>query len=78
MTKKDLERRNKYLLLQLKIIHELTEKYLKEDDDERIRINACISYHSNADKIKEDISFIENCDIEFNFHNKTMNIKDYE
>lgn len=77
MTKKDLERRNNYLLLQLKIINEL----LKLKGKSRDEIFECIGaadYLSSAKTIKNNISFIEEYDETYNFYNKTMNIDDYK
>lgn len=77
MTKKDLERRNKFLLLQLKVIHELiTAKY--SNRDEFMENVGVIEYYSDPDEIKERLQFIEEYNEAYNFYHKTMNIKEYE
>lgn len=78
MTKKDLERRNQFLLLQLKIINGLAEECNEKTKNEMNRILGAISYYSDSETIKENMKFIEEYNETYNFYHKTMNIKDYE
>lgn len=71
MTKKDLERRNKFLLLQLKVIQELAT-------EDRLDNIGAILYYSDPDELKKRLQFIEENDLPYNFYHKTMNIKEYE
>lgn len=78
MTKKNLERRNKYLLLQLKMIHDLViqdTSILREKMFENI---GHIQYLSSTENIKENLRFIERYDKQFDFFNKEEDINDYE
>lgn len=78
MTKKNLERRNKYLLLQLKMIHDLVKQdpsILRKELFENI---GTIQYLSSAKSIKENLEFIEKYDEQFNFYDKGEDISDYE
>lgn len=78
MTKKDLERRNRYLLLQLKVIAGLLKDTagLKQDEPHE-RIGA-VHHLTDPETIKRHLGFIEAHDTEYNFYNKTMGIKEYE
>lgn len=78
MTKKDLERRNKFLLLQIKIIKELLEDYTDKTEEEQMRALGAIDYYTDPRNIKKAIETIEDFDETYNFYNKTMNIKEYE
>lgn len=79
MTKKDLERRNDYLLLQLKIINQLiNDKEQYRNDDRASEIRGAIRYITSPDAIKDNIEFIEKYDEKYNFYNKTMTIEDYK
>ena len=78
MTKKDLERRNKFLLLQIKIIKELLEDYTYKTEEEQMRALGAIYYYTDPRNIKKAIETIEDFDETYNFYNKTMNIKEYE
>lgn len=78
MTKKDLERRNQFLLLQLKIINELTEECIGKSRDEIFEFLGSIAHYASPETIKKDINFIETYNESYNFFNKTMNIKEYE
>ena len=78
MTKKDLERRNDFLLLQLKIINELiNDKELYHNDIKASEIRGSIKYLTRPDTIKDRISFIENHDLTYNNYNEDMTIDDY-
>ena len=77
MTKKNLERRNKFLLLQLKVIQELVTEYRLDKDELMLNIGA-ILYYSDPDELKKRLQFIEENDLPYNFYHKTMNIKEYE
>lgn len=78
MTKKELEKRNNFLLLQLKIISEIanSKDILKEENT--MKFIGKISYYSSAESIKEAIDFMEEYNKEYNFLNKDMNINDYK
>ena len=77
MTKKTLERRNKFLLLQLKEIQKLANTdYL--DYDELMQNIGHIQYLSSPECIKENLNFIENYDLPFDFFHEPMGISDYE
>lgn len=76
MTKKDLERRNKYLLLQLKMIYNLAN--LHHNGDELQKAIGSIIFHSSHKTIKENLRFIEKYDEQFNFFDKEEDISDYE
>lgn len=78
MTKKDLERRNQFLLLQLKIINELAEECTGKDRDEIFENLGAIMYYTSPEALKELINFIEKYNEPYNYFNKTMNIKEYE
>lgn len=76
MKKKDLERRNKFLLLELKKICSLTDIALLSDDD--IFRNVGVIYAlSNFEDMKRRIEFIEEHDLDYNFYDKEMDINDY-
>ena len=78
MTKKDLERRNDFLLLQLKIINELiNDKELYHNNIKASEIRGSIKYLTRPDTIKDRISFIENHDLTYNNYNEDMTIDDY-
>lgn len=77
MTKKDLVRRNRFLLLQLKEIQKLVDfDYL--DYDELMSNVGHIQYLSSPECIKENISFLEEYDLPFDFFHEPMDISDYE
>lgn len=77
MTKKDLARRNKFLLLQLKEIQKLVDfDYL--DYDELMHTIGNIQYLSSPECIKENLTFIENYDLPYDFFHAPMDISDYE
>ncbi len=78
MTKKDLERRNKFLLLQLKIVNELVKDVIDMSDDERMQAIGAIEYYTTPENIKANIKFIEDYDKSYNFYNKLMDIREYE
>lgn len=79
MTKKDLERRNKFLLLQIKIIKELISDIDTTMEEEKLykRLGAA-DWHTSPENIKQCIKYIEKNDWEYNFYNDTMDIKEYE
>lgn len=79
MTKKELERRNDYLLLQLKMIHRIATEC--ENETKLIEIAKAIGnieHYSKAETIKDNLKFIEEYDKNYNFYNKTMDIKEYK
>ena len=78
MTKKDLERRNKFLLLQIKIIRELLSDTEGMERDELFRRIGNADYYTDPEKIKENLRFIEERDLEYNFYRKLMNVNEYE
>ena len=78
MTKKDLERRNKFLLLQLKIVNELVKDFFDMPDDERIQAIGTIKHYTTPENIKTNIKFIEDYNESYNFFNKLMDVKEYE
>lgn len=78
MTKKDLERRNQFLLLQLKIIHKMLNEVDYQNEQELMQTIGAIEYYSDSETIKENMKFIEEHNETYNFYRKTMNIKDYE
>lgn len=79
MTKKDLERRCDFLLLQLKIINELiNDKELYRNEDRASEIRGAIKYITSPDAIKDCISFIERHDLTYNAYNEDMTIDDYK
>lgn len=78
MTKKDLERRNKFLLLQLKIISEMVNNPENMHGVEVHKTLGAIQYYSNSQTIKSNLEFIETYNKEYNFFNSTMDIKEYE
>lgn len=77
MTNKDLKRRNRYLLLQLRLIHELV-KDAPTDTDELWKMIGRIQYHSAPETVKNNIKFIEENDKEYNFYEKDKDISKYE
>lgn len=80
MTKKDLERRNKFLLLQLKIISETIEEIFTEGLHDRENTAGKlgeIRFHAGAKHIKDEIKFIEHFNEEYNFHSPTMDVNEY-
>lgn len=78
MTKKDLERRNKFLLLQIKIIKELSADINGMESEELFERLANINYYTDPENIKEKIRFIEEKDLEYNFYRKLMNVNEYK
>lgn len=78
MTKKDLERRNRFLLLQLKIIAELMEDTIGIGNDELYRKIGEVLHYTNPEKIKYKIQDMEKHDLEYNHLNKEMTISEYE
>lgn len=78
MTKKDLEKRNKFLLLQLKKVNELVKDFFYMPDDERIQTIGSIEYYTTPETIKDNIKFIEDYNESYNFYNKLMDVKEYE
>ena len=74
MKNKDLERENKFLKLQLKIINQLLEESAgKTEIEQQEYIGACL-YYSDSDKYKEKYDFIREYDLTYNFYNKTMQV----
>lgn len=72
MTKKDLERENRFLKLQLKIIEQLLEESAGKCRDEQAEyIGACLYYST---KHSESYDFIREHDLPYNFFNQTMKI----
>lgn len=78
MTKKNLERRYKFLLLQLKKIHELEEKWLDADSKQRAEMMGQIRYISDHESLIERMEDIEDFNAEYNFFNKEMTIDNEE
>lgn len=78
MTKKDLERKNKFLLLQLKIVNELVKDFIDMSADEQMQTIVAIEYYTTPENIKTKIKFIEKHDESYNFYNKLMDIREYE
>lgn len=78
MTKKDLKRRNKFLLLQIKIIKELLEDAHKIEREELYKKLGAVDYYTNPVNIKKNIRIIEENDLEYNFLNELMDINEYE
>lgn len=79
LTKKELERRYNYLLLQMKIINELMESdEIIKDERKRMEHIGAVCYYTRANTIKENLELIEEFNEEYNFYNKTMNIKEYD
>lgn len=76
MTKKDLERRYNYLLLQLKKINQITTEMFEYKYEIGEAIGA-ISYYSNKEKLKSNIDFIETYEKKYNFYDETMSADDY-
>ena len=76
MTKKDLERRYNYLLLQLKKINQITTEIF-EDKYAIGEAIGDISYYSDKEKIKSNIDFIETYEKKYNFYDETMSADDY-
>lgn len=76
MTKKDLERRNKFLLLELKKISVLTDIDMLSFDDICRNIGVIHSL-SNFEDMKRRIEFIEEHNLDYNFYDKEMDIDDY-
>lgn len=72
MTKKDLERENRFLKLQLKIINQLLEESAgKQESEQQEYIGACIYYST---KYQDSADFIREHDLPYNFYNQTMKI----
>lgn len=71
MTKRQLERENKFLRLELKIISELLQDALNKKD-ERIECIAAAKYYS--ENYQKNLDFINEHDLEYNFYNKTMKL----
>ena len=78
MTKKDLERRNEFLLLQLKIIYKTAMDTFGKSNDEIAKALGHIEYYSSAEAIKGNIEFIEEHNKKYNFFHETMDIKEYK
>ena len=78
MTKKDLERKNKFLLLQLKIVNELVKDFIDMSDDEQMQAIGAIKYYTTPENIKTKIKFIEKHDESYKFYNELMDIREYE
>ena len=78
MTKKDLERRNDFLLLQLKIINELiNDKELYRNNYRASEIRGSIRYITSPDAVKDRINFIEKHNLTYNAYNEDMTIDNY-
>lgn len=71
MTKKDLERRNKFLMLQLKKIQKWIKDIEKLNNDDMFRQLGKIEYNSDPETIKKLIQYIEENNLEYNFFDKT-------
>lgn len=71
-TKKDLERENNFLRLQLKIISELIKECSGSDLDKTFENIGAIKYYS--ERYQEDLNFIVERDLPYNFYNKTMSV----
>ena len=78
MTKKDLERRNKFLLLELKIIRELLSDNAGIEKYELYKKLGRVDSHTDPEEIKKRIKFIEENDLKYNFYSKSMDISEYE
>lgn len=78
MTVKNLERKNEFLLLQLKIIHGLLADTYGKSNETKIRHIAKAEYISEAEAIKEELEYIEKYNLKYNFYNKEMDINDYK
>lgn len=78
MTKKDLERRNKFLLLQIKIVNEMLKDFIEKSEDEQMQAIGAMEYYTAPENIKANIKFIEEYNEDYNFYNKLMDIKEYE
>ncbi len=80
MTKKNLERRNNFLLLQLKLINKTIERILKEEINNREKTIFELKFIEDlteAEKIKKKIELIEFYDCEYNIHDKNIDITEY-
>lgn len=80
MTKKDLERRNHYLLLQLKLINEavkeISERGLQDRKYAAEKLGH-ITYYTEAENIKREIRYIEYFNAEYNMYEPTVDIREY-
>lgn len=72
MTKRELERENKFLRLELKIIADLLKEAFDKQDIERLECIAAAKYY--AENYQNNLDFINENDLEYNFYNKTMSI----
>lgn len=77
MTKKDLERRYNYLLLQIKIINEQTQDIVGFTEDDLFIKLAKIKCFSSSENIKNQLEFIESSNTSYNFFKKDMTVDEY-
>lgn len=77
MTKKELEKKYKFVLGQLEMIHAIA-KNCNFDENEIPKTIGRIDFLSDPKYIKEKLEFIEKYDKHYNFFNKTEDISDYE
>lgn len=78
MTKKDLERRNEYLLLQLKNVNETLNNLDFCDMHIAMRSIGFLLNISDSETIKNRLEFIEEYNQSYNFYDKDKNINDYK
>ena len=78
MTKKDLERRNDFLLLQLKIISELVNDDARYEGDKIHEIIGNIMAITDPENIKDNIHFIESFDKQYNFYREELDLNGYK
>lgn len=75
MTKKDLERRNNFLLLQLKIINEIVTT---ADQNNAFYVMGRMEAITDPATIRSKLRFIEETDSQYNFYTKDMDIENYK
>ena len=77
MSKKDLERRYKFLLLQLKEIAEMVNDEDRYENDKIFDYIGKIQYLTDPKKIKDNLMYIENFDRPYNFYKPDKDISEY-
>lgn len=78
MTNKDLERRNDFLLLQLKIISRLVNDDTRYEGDRIHEIIGNIMAITDPENIKDNIHFIEKFDKKYNFYDEDITVDDFK
>ena len=71
-TKKDLERENNFLKLQLKVISELIAECNGSDLNKTFENIGAIKYYS--ERYQEELNFIVEHDLPYNFYHKLMTV----